>query len=146
MDITARVPNETTEELTETDIPATRCVDSKEYRSGGRTRVCEYECCDTSCCAIWSKRTHMGEWAIAGIVFGVLAALSVVAGIIRTCCVHSNRANRVIQVQAQPDVSVITSSQQQQPQQSGYGMQYPHQAYPPGPGMSADTKFPPALG
>ncbi|XP_041377407.1 uncharacterized protein LOC121389821 [Gigantopelta aegis] len=141
-----------------TAAQALTCTNSYERNLFSADRYCFNGCCTNRCCSSgwsdtytsFSKTIYLSGWAIGGIVVGIIVVVIIVI-LIGVCCANKSRAGRVIHHGVQPNVSVITTSQQQQqPQQSGYGVQYPLQAYPPpGPGMSSgypaypDTKGPP---
>lgn len=107
----------------------------------GRYKICDHGCCGSDCC--------MSPYHIAGIVFGTIAFICIVAAIVLYCVKRHKRKGRVVNT-ATPRVMMVNGYHQPiayqttQPFAPGYASSYGHPGVPPPYGASSFPPAPPA--
>ncbi|KAK3691039.1 hypothetical protein RRG08_049344 [Elysia crispata] len=106
----------------------------------GRYKICDHGCCGSDCC--------MSPYHIAGIVFGVIAFICIIAAIVLYCVKKHKRKGRVIS-SATPRVMMVNGYHQPiayqttQPFAPGYASSYGHPGIPPPYGAGPYPGAPP---
>ncbi|GFO36782.1 hypothetical protein PoB_006328700 [Plakobranchus ocellatus] len=105
---------------------------------GDRYKICDHGCCSSDCC--------MSPYQIAGIVFGAIAFICLIAAVVLYCVKRQKRKGRVIS-NGTPRVMMVNGYSQPmaftttQPFAPGYASSYGHPGIPPP--YSANATMPP---